>query len=149
MKKLDWRSGYFAINLSNDDMQRISESFSFNKPKEPNMTEVTVKVDHENPDTVTVNGVEYERKVPELTLEQRVIAELDELVDAAVEACHEDRSRIEAASSKPWLHGVSPWQFAMLLEVMSIEDDCSAPSGDVDGLLERAWRYLQKARGEV
>ncbi len=47
------------------------------KQKEPNMTEVTVKVDNNNPDTVTVNGVEYERKVPVPTLEERVIAELD------------------------------------------------------------------------
>ncbi len=56
---------------------------------------------------------------------------------------------VAKASSKPWLDGVTPWQFAMLLEVMSIEDDCSAPCSDVDGLLERSWRYLQKARGEA
>ncbi len=48
------------------------------KPKEPNMTEVTVTVDRDNPGTVTVNGEVCERKVPVLTLEQRVIAELDE-----------------------------------------------------------------------
>ena len=43
------------------------------------MTEVTVKVDNNNPDTVTVNGVEYERKIPAPTLEERVIAEVDKL----------------------------------------------------------------------
>ena len=65
-----------------------------NKPKESTMTEVTVKVDNNNPDTVTVNGVEYERKVPVLTLEERVIAELDSLYAEELEFCISEDDRL-------------------------------------------------------
>ncbi len=80
---------------------------------------------------------------------------VDELGNACDECYGSMNGEKPAASStasiptKDWLDGVTPWQFAMLLEVMSIEDDCTAPCGDVDGLLERSWRYLQKARGEA
>ena len=80
-KKYQWLPIKSTDEIVLDHLRKHYEALDlvFNNPKEQTMTEVTVKVDNNNPDTVTVNGEVYERKVPVLTLEERVIAELDDI----------------------------------------------------------------------